>query len=449
MTAIQATPTADDDNSRAAQIGLLEQIKGAAAAVQAQITATFVASQRAAQAAAGEPADRVGRGIAQQVALARRISPHQAQRYVGWSIILTRELPATYAALQAGQTSESRALTVARETLFLSREDRAAVDTDIAGQLAQWGDRRVERETRARAYRLDPHGSLARARAAAADRHVSLRPAPDCMTRLTALLPVAQGVAAYAALRRTADTLTGTGANEGRGRGQLMADALVERLTGQTTAGDIPVEVTVLITDTALTANADNNAGTDTDTDDGSAAAAAAAVAGDPAGLHEPAVLLDHGPIPAGLARDLIYRSSPDTPRWLRRAYRDPATGALTALDPRRHFTPNQARFIKLRDQFCTTPYCDAPIRHTDHIRDHHRGGPTTTGNGRGGCQACNHAKQAPGWHTSAGPAPGQITFRTPTGHRYTNAPTTPPGARPNRLVGQARPPDEQPDAKP
>jgi hypothetical protein len=38
---------------------------------------------------------------------------------------------------------------------------------------------------------------------------IGVRPAPDAMARLTALLPRAQGVAAYAALRRHADSLIG------------------------------------------------------------------------------------------------------------------------------------------------------------------------------------------------------------------------------------------------
>ena len=40
-------------------------------------------------------------------------------------------------------------------------------------------------------------------RRAEADRMVSIRPAPDTMTYVTALLPVAQGVGVYAALNRT------------------------------------------------------------------------------------------------------------------------------------------------------------------------------------------------------------------------------------------------------
>ena len=68
------------------------------------------------------------------------------------------------------------------------------------GALAGAGDRTIIAAARAAAYRLDPRSVVNRARNAVADRHVSLRPAPDTMTYLTALLPVTAGVAVHAAL---------------------------------------------------------------------------------------------------------------------------------------------------------------------------------------------------------------------------------------------------------
>ncbi len=46
-----------------------------------------------------------------------------------------------------------------------------------------------------------------RARRAPSERTVTIRPAPDAMTYVTGLLPVAQGVAVHAALTREADSL--------------------------------------------------------------------------------------------------------------------------------------------------------------------------------------------------------------------------------------------------
>ena len=408
LDALAAASTADADADRIDQIRLLEEIKSAAAAAQARVTADFVATQRAAQAAAGVPAERAGRGIAAQVGLARRCSPYQARRYVGWSMILTRELPATFALLAAGRITEWRAMLVARETAWLSREHRAQVDSELAPRLESLGDRRVEAAAKQLAYRLDPTGYVARTRAAAGDRRVTVRPAPDAMCRLTALLPVAQGVACYAALGRHADLLTGEG--DGRSRGQVTADTLVERVTGQAAAGDVPVEVQVVMTDQALFATGP--------------------------GADEPTLLTGYGPIPADIARDLIQGPAPAVPRWIRRLYTAPGQGRLTALESgRRLFTPGQRRFVALRDQTCRTPWCDAPIRHTDHVVSFERGGPTDVDNAQGLCAACNYAKEAPGW--SARPADdGAVVTTTPTGHRYrSRAPDLPRAPDPTPRV--------------
>ena len=86
-------------------------------------------------------------------------------------------------------------------------------------------------------------------------------------------------------------------------------------------------------------------------------------------------------------------------------------------------------RFIGFRDQTCRTPYCDAPIRHRDHARPHHRGGPTSAENGLGECERCNYAKESPGWKVTAGDENGVHTaeFVTPTGQPYrSTAPPTP-----------------------
>jgi hypothetical protein len=110
----------------------------------------------------------------------------------------------------------------------------------------------------------------------------------------------------------------------------------------------------------------------------------------------------------------------------------------------RRCFTPAQRRFVRLRDRTCRTPWCDAPIRHTDHVTAHDAGGATDIRNAAGLCEACNHAKQAPGW--SARPSPGdptEILITTPTRHQYASRPPDPPGTAP-RSEGDAAPPGDR-----
>jgi len=82
---------------------------------------------------------------------------------------------------------------------------------------------------------LDAAAVAGRSRKAARDRRVTVRPAPDTMAYLTALLPTTLGVAAYAAGTSYTDLVLGDG--DQRGRGQIMADTLVDRLTGGTITG--------------------------------------------------------------------------------------------------------------------------------------------------------------------------------------------------------------------
>lgn len=212
----------------------------------------FDGLQRSLQAEAGIPADELGKGVAAQIALARRESPARGGRLLGLAKALVTEMPHTLAALQTGQLNEWRATLLVKETACLSAAGRCAVDEQLAadsGALAGAGDRTIVAAARAAAYRLDPRSVVNRARNAVADRHVSLRPAPDTMTYLTALLPVTAGVAVHAALSRQADTLRSGG--DGRSRGQIMADDLVERITG--TAGGIAgIEIQLIMTDRTL-----------------------------------------------------------------------------------------------------------------------------------------------------------------------------------------------------
>jgi len=392
-----------DDTGRITQLELLERLKSAAAAAQAVVTVGFAASQRAEQVAAGVPAARLGAGVGAQVGLARRDSPFRGGRHLGLAQALVSELPATMAALRAGDISEWRATLVARETACLDPADRRIADAELGPALAGLGDREVEAAARAVAYRLDPRAFVDRAKGAGKDRTVSLRPAPDTMARLTGFLPVAQGVAAHTALAREADRLRAAG--DGRSRGQIMADTLVERVTGQAGAAAVPVEVQLVVPAETLL--------------DGGA---------------EPAVLAGTDtcpvPIPAPAARAML---AGEAPAWLRRVYTRPADGTLMAMDSQRRKFPNGLRrLLQTRDRTCRTPWCGAPIRHTDHVVPVAEGGATSADNGQGLCEACNYTKQAPGWTARPGPAGAgdRVEITTPSGHTYTSHPPPLPGAR-------------------
>jgi len=384
----------DQSSELVDQLRSLEELKSAITGLQARAAVAFDLAQRAEQAKAGVPVSERGQGVAAQIALARRESPNKGSRLLGLAKALVAEMPHTMAALETGQLSEWRTTLLVKETACLSVEDRAAVDEELApdaGTFEGKGDRAIVAAVKAAAYRRDPHSIARRASHAATQRTVSLRPAPDTMTYLTALLPVAQGVAAYAALTRAADSARSSG--DTRTRGQLMADTLVERVTG-TASGISGVEVQLVMTDRTLFQ-----------------------------GDSEPARLKGYGIVPAEWARKLLRLGEPDHGFrvWLRRLYTAPGQGELLGMDSKaRLFQGNLRRFIEVRDDTCRTPYCDAPIRHIDHVIAWHSGGSTTSENGSGLCEACNHIKENPGW--SAKSASGNVhtvEIRTPTGHAY------------------------------
>jgi Domain of unknown function (DUF222) len=392
-----------DESALIARIAELEIMKAAAAAGQARLTAAFVVARRARGEAAGVPAAKRGRGAAAEIALARRDSPNRGDRHVGFANALVHEMPHTLAALECGVLSEWRATLLVRESACLTLEDRRALDAEMCADpagLVGLGDARIAADAKAIAYRLDPHAIVDRAAKAEKDRCVTIRPAPETMTYLTALLPVAQGVSVYAALKRAADSC-----GDGRSRGQVMADTLIERVTGRAAATATPIAVNLVLSDDTLT------------------------------GGHYPALVDGYGPIPAGLARHLVAAALDDdqSRATLRKLYAQPATGTLVAMESKsRIFPKGLARFIGIRDQRCRTPYCDAPIRHTDHAAPAVAGGRTSAINGEGLCEACNYVKQASGWHveTHIDDTGRHITtLTTPTGAQHNSQ--APPGPRP------------------
>jgi hypothetical protein len=399
----------DPDADQAAlieRIAELETLKAAAAAGQARLTAAFAAARRSQEQAAGIPAAKRGRGIASEVALARRDSPNRGGQHLGFATALVHEMPHTLAALETGVLSEWRATLIVRESACLDLADRRTLDAEMCAapsRLAGCGDARIAADAKAIAYRLDPHAIVDRARKAASERCVTIRPAPDTMTYFTALLPVAQGVSVYAALKKAADTTF-----DERSRGQIMADTLVERVTGRAAATATPVAVDLGLSDETLF------------------------------GGHAPAVVDGYGPIPAGIARDLVKAALDDdqSRATLRRLYVTPATGTLVAMESKARIFPKAlARFIGIRDQRCRTPFCDAPIRHTDHATPASVHGKTSALNGEGLCEACNYAKQAAGWQVETGTddtGAHTAEVTTPTGAHYHSI--APPQPRPMRI---------------
>ncbi|UOT02548.1 HNH endonuclease [Rhodococcus opacus] len=378
----------------------IEALKSVGCAVQAVITDGVATCIRADRRARGLPRAEWDRGIASQIALARRESPNRGGRHLGFAQALVHEMPHTLALLRTGRLNEWRATLLVRETACLSAADRGIVDRRLCSDpaiLDGAGDRGLIARAKALAVELDAASVVRRHRKAVSERRVTTRPAPDSMAYLSVLMPVEQAVCLQATLGRDADSLIATGNSGGRTRNQLMVDLLFERGSGATVSG-VPVAVNLVLSDETLLA-----------------------------GGHEAAQLHGFGPVPAGIARQLVADAiESDTETSLQRVYSCPHSGALTAMESQsRTFPKSLRKLIDLRDRTCRTPWCDAPIRHHDHIRSRRQHGATSVHNGSGLCEACNYAKEGDGWSARTVHKPCRthlIDVGTPTGHHYRSA---------------------------
>lgn len=408
------------------RITALEELTSACAAAQARESLTFDMHRRNREAEDGIPSKKQGLGVGAEIGLARKVSRHRGNALLKFSRTLLLDLPNVYRAMKGGDISEEKARTVAKESDWLPREKKHELDERMAGRLAEVGVRRLGNEVRALAQRLDQQAAVDHLERCIEERSVSVRPAPGNMAYLTALLPMSQAVAAFANLKKSAQTAIAAGNADGRGQNQIAADLLVERLTGQAAAAAVPTEVHLIMQDSSLFGPGEESA-------------------------WFPGV----GPIPAQAARAAVAENEAAT--FIRRLYTQPEDGQLVRMDSRRReFSGLLRRMVIFRDDVCRSPWCEAPIQHADHADAAAGGGETDWDNASGLCAACNYLKELSGWRHKA--TAGALEVVTPTGHHYKTRtkPLSDPdpgctsgqdegfGAR--HCPGQQDPPDQQHD---
>lgn len=377
----------------------LERVKRAISAVQADATQAFAVQVRASDAERGVARARRGAGVGPQIAAARRSSPHLGGRHVGAADALTSDLPHTLAALRAGVLDELTAYGVVRETFHLDAPARAAVDERLLKEYARPGvsTSAVLGSARALATEIDPRAALARISAEEAQRYVSVRAASHAMAQVTAMVPLALGVTVHKSLLDAVHAHANDHApDDERTRQQVMADTFVERLTGRAPLRDAPaVVVNLVMTEETLLRQGD-----------------------------QPAALLGYGALPADHARALVHDAAEADQAWVRRVYTRSDGAALLSMDARsRLFPAGLATFLRVRDQRCATPYCNAYVQHIDHVTPHRQGGGTTAENGQGLCARCNYVKEIPGFSSRRDPSTQTTVLRTPTSHEYERTP--------------------------
>lgn len=375
-----------DDQDIIERIEALERLKAAASAAQAELASQLRGRRH------GWPDASVGA----EIALARHESPHAGSRHLDLAKALTTDLPMTYQALRAGDLTEARAEIIASETRSLTPEDRRLADLELAS-LTGLGDSALRERARTVVLRIDERAATNRRLQARQERYVTGRHLGDGTARVVAVIREEHFAAVIGALDTAAASARAAG--DPRAQGQIKADTLVERVTGIDPAALATLKVNLVV-------------GVDTLVGDDSSPGQLVASGG------------STSPVPATLVRAMVARASRGGMATLRRLFVMPADGALVSMESRsRAFPRALAELIDLRDAGrCRTPFCNAPIRHHDHVVPHRDGGPTDADNGQGLCERCNYLKEAPGW-TSWVDRGGEINTMTPAGHRHVSRP--------------------------
>ena len=409
MAGLATLEPAAGDEQLIEQIAWLERLAAATGGLQLQLMTEFADSQVAKRKGTDFEQRSCATGVKEQLAMARNVSPSQAARDLTLGKALRDRFPHVGQCLRGGETSAFAARLIVQETRAVEDDTARRIDRQFAGELMTMTATRASKAARFLGMQADPVAYVEAARKCAEQRKVTTRPAPDTMMWMSALLPVAAGVGAFACLDR--DARAAVAAGDRRSVDQLRADLLVQRITGRTEAQPSSVEI-------QLTMQAKTLLGED----------------------QTPAVVGGYGAVPAGWAMDLLARTmEADSHVYLRRILTDPVDGTVVAIDSRRRlFEGTARRFLDARDQTCRMPACDAPIRHHYHVVRYSDGGRTCPENGQGACVAWNLVKDHPDWTVRALPptrpsAPPAVQVITPTGHRYTShaPPALGPGSRP------------------
>jgi hypothetical protein len=382
--------------SLAEQVDDIAELNRADAMIQAALSvrmAAFAETRRRNDEARGAGADEAGRGASTEIALARRVSRATVDNQLAFAGQLVDDFPHLLAACLDGKVSQPAAKIIVKECEVLTAEQRRAVDAELTELAMQRTLGQLRSDAARKVAAVDPDAAARRARLARANKHVRAIMNGDGTATLSAVLPAEQAVAAWQALDHTARGMRGDG--DERSISHLMADLLVERVTGASKATNLNLEVGVVTAASSLLGVDD-----------------------------QPGKLIGHnggdcGALPADVVRQLANSEN----AWWRRLVCDRVDGRLLSMDTRRRrFTGTLRRFVRYRDGVSRRPYSNRPIYDIDHIIRHADDGPTSARNGEGLAKHDHILRDLPGWSVT-GDGNGTVTWTTPSGHTYTSRP--------------------------
>ncbi len=153
---------------------------------------------------------------AAQVGLALALSPGTAEWWTGQAVTLTWRLPATGAALAAGEIDAYRARLITEATSLLDEDTARAVENDVLPGAGELTYAQLRARLRRAVIIADPEGAEDRRKAAERRARVSLYPDDEGTATLTGTsLPAPHAAAAMARITALARALKASGAGGG------------------------------------------------------------------------------------------------------------------------------------------------------------------------------------------------------------------------------------------
>ncbi|MDQ0076433.1 HNH endonuclease signature motif containing protein [Arthrobacter oryzae] len=448
--------------------GLAEatRIEAEMAALKVHLTAEYADAATAMAAPAVSPQERTAQemAITAEVACVLTVSERTANALLSEAHTLTRTLPLTLSALQAGTISWQHARVMVDETANLDRAGAAALeayflDPDApapargcpAGELVPARFRAKARTWRERHH---PVSIETRHALGVADRRVEYIPDRDGMAWLSAYLPSATAAGIWDRTTSAARALPGP--DEARTLTQLRADvAATWLLTAgreRTPAGTANGVASGNGVDRGLDGNGVDRDGLVPLNEIPSPAAQVLITV--PVfsllGLtEEPAMLDGYGPVPPSVGRALVA----DGASSFLRVLIDPRDGAPLEIGRTSYRIPKTLRqWLRLRDGKCTFPGCNNQSldNDADHLLAWARGGTTGISNLGQPCPKHHRLRHATAWTPTGANAHEPPGWTSPTGRRYpSEQPDWEPPRWPAALLAMAKSLDPGASARP
>jgi hypothetical protein len=322
-------------------------------------------------------------GASEEVAIELGMNPHTAAIHLNQAHDLVTRLPATTAALEAGEIDYVRAKAMKDLTEVLTEAQARRVEEKVLAYGRRANPSRFRNSVRYHVIAVDPSAAERLHRTAKASRDVTGRDLPEGMGQLAITLEPHEAQAAYDQI----NTLANKVKTPDRSLAQCRADVFMDLVLGKVTERP-PVQVNVVVPMSTLM------------------------------GLNRhPGEITGYGPITAEYARELARHAT-----W-RRMITD-EHGNVLEVDRRRFASPALARHVRLRDRTCRQPGCGRPAERCqiDHTVRYGDGGVTALDNTSALCGKHNLMRERSGWD-SRQPIPGMLVFRTPANRVHVTTP--------------------------